>query len=778
MSEATSNTSQFDINDVRLKIIRQTLLCIVVLGLPALILSMLRLNQAEFINIIIIHTSFYITNVVVFFTQHKIRQNYVTWFLLVEICFLGMGALTTIGLIGSGLFILTVCSLLSALLLSNKTGYLVTILLSLSIAITAVLTQQKIISPDINLNIYNVELTSWFLSILVFCLFSIIIINGYNSIESFLKLAIYRLSSHEKELKEIVEQRTSMMQKAVDDLDGVLNAATQVAIIATDTNGIVTLFNSGAEALLGYSASEVVGQKSPALWHDSKEIEERGKFLSNQLGHTVSGFDVFIIGAKSSVYEELEWTFHQKSGERIRASLGVSAIKNSQGEITGYLGCATDVTDKYYMTKVLEDNETRLRTMVENAPGITYRCAIDELWTMSFISPAIKELAGYDANEFIDNYKRSFASIIHEDDLAFVSQQIESAISANEPFNIEYRVLDKYGEIHWVSERGQGVENQTDGHQWIDGIIIDITEQKRILEELKASQARYSALIENIANIIIRLDINGKIEFINQQIYHYGDRPIIGLHIVDLVQQEHKLALENSINQAKEEGCKQVIDVQLTEQGGELEWYQLIIAPIVEQQAVVGLTLVATNINQRIEREDYIRHLALHDHLTGLPNRRLFDEKLDFYIKQSARTGGKFSLLALDLDDFKPINDQYGHDFGDQLLKKLALRLDKCIRESDIVARLGGDEFAIVLTAIHRVDDINKVCQQVIERINQKFTINDITVSVGVSIGVASFPFDATDPHLLAKQADNALYLAKSSGRNTVCFAESYKSSK
>jgi diguanylate cyclase (GGDEF)-like protein/PAS domain S-box-containing protein len=178
-----------------------------------------------------------------------------------------------------------------------------------------------------------------------------------------------------------------------------------------------------------------------------------------------------------------------------------------------------------------------------------------------------------------------------------------------------------------------------------------------------------------------------------------------------------------------------------------------------------GFVWVFHDITERKRAEEQIHYMAHHDALTALPNRVLLHDRLQAAMAQARRRNETLALLLLDLDDFKEVNDTLGHSAGDELLIAVAERITACVREVDTCARLGGDEFAIVQVGAHDADGADRLCKRLIEAIEQPFVVHDQEVVVGTSIGVSFFPRDGTKVEQLLKNADLALYQAKSSGR-------------
>ncbi|HEU4845400.1 MAG TPA: diguanylate cyclase [Burkholderiaceae bacterium] len=165
------------------------------------------------------------------------------------------------------------------------------------------------------------------------------------------------------------------------------------------------------------------------------------------------------------------------------------------------------------------------------------------------------------------------------------------------------------------------------------------------------------------------------------------------------------------------------------------------------------------------------QELALHDPLTGLPNRRLLEDRIATVLQHAMRQHTKAAVMYLDLDGFKDINDTYGHAYGDEILKLVARRLTGCSRKEDTVARVGGDEFVIVLGDVGTLRDAQEPAAKLIEAVAEPYLINGITLKLSTSIGISLFPDDATSVESLIAVADSALYQAKRSGKNRCCAA-------
>ena len=198
------------------------------------------------------------------------------------------------------------------------------------------------------------------------------------------------------------------------------------------------------------------------------------------------------------------------------------------------------------------------------------------------------------------------------------------------------------------------------------------------------------------------------------------------------------------------------------------EWYN---TPLVDPGGrVVGYASLVQDVTERLNTERTIHYMAHHDALTGLPNRRLMQDRLNQAIMQARRKQRHVAVLFIDLDRFKLVNDTLGHDSGDYVLKDVARRLATCVREVDTVSREGGDEFVIVLPDLEKPESARIVAEKILRELAKPMDIGGQEVHVTPSIGISHYPNDATDVNHLLKHADTAMYQAKDAGRNTVRF--------
>ena len=182
---------------------------------------------------------------------------------------------------------------------------------------------------------------------------------------------------------------------------------------------------------------------------------------------------------------------------------------------------------------------------------------------------------------------------------------------------------------------------------------------------------------------------------------------------------------------------------------------------------------VREELSESIAKEEKSRNIAIHDALTGLPNRVLFEEHLDHGLIQAKRHGWKLAVLFIDIDNFKNINDSHGHDLGDKVLLTVADRLQSATRSEDTVSRWGGDEFVCLLLEVKQEADVARLAELMVKRISETFEFKGVVLSIRVSIGIAIYPADGETADILFKNADTAMYKAKGTQRRVVLFRDS-----
>ena len=291
----------------------------------------------------------------------------------------------------------------------------------------------------------------------------------------------------------------------------------------------------------------------------------------------------------------------------------------------------------------------------------------------------------------------------------------------------------------------------------------------REAESLRASERRFRQLADaTFEGIIIHVD--GEIVDANQTMCRLLDQPLdwlVGRHVTEIVAQgSHEMVRQRMMEQIDE---MQEIDLRYGDRGS---IPAEIFTQTIDYGAGTARVVAVRDIRERRAAEAKIRHMAHHDTLTGLPNRTLFHDRLSQAVAFARRNNVALTVLCLDLDRFKTVNDLTGHTGGDMLLKQVAKRLRSSVRDHDTVARLSGDEFAIIQLGAAASDSANGLAERLVKTMALPFDLDGQQMVIGTSIGVAIFPGDADSGEDLVRAADTALYRAKTAGRGTYRFFE------
>jgi diguanylate cyclase (GGDEF)-like protein/PAS domain S-box-containing protein len=280
------------------------------------------------------------------------------------------------------------------------------------------------------------------------------------------------------------------------------------------------------------------------------------------------------------------------------------------------------------------------------------------------------------------------------------------------------------------------------------------------------------AVFQNVQEGIVITDLDGRIIGVNpafSAITEYSEAELLQQHIRMLKSGRHDRAFYDAMWRSIRKTGSWKGEMWDRRKNGEVYPQWLSITALKDSRGEVTRYIgVVTDISRMQHAESHLQYLAHHDALTGLPNRALLNLRLRHSLERAAREGGRCAVVFLDLDGFKKVNDDLGHEAGDELLQRAADRMRRRLRENDTLARLGGDEFVMVLEQVHFKEDAQGVARSLVTELAGPFRLADGRVArVGASVGLSLFPDDASDARSLLKCADTALYEAKQAGRGT-----------
>jgi hypothetical protein len=304
-----------------------------------------------------------------------------------------------------------------------------------------------------------------------------------------LRQQISKLEQSETEHKRVEEE----LKKTKEYLDNVIESSLD-CILVTNSAGHITIANKAFLNLLGgYTSEEIIGKHTVGFSPTEEGTYESTTGESVEIGKEFFDSTKAIIQGKFFKEDKISnWETYLIRKDRIVVPVEENLVYlyDDKGNRIGAVGIIRDITERKQIEKTLQESEERLRTLVSNIPGAVYRCDCDPDWTMRFLNMAILEISGYPASDFINNEVRTYASIIHPDDRSFVEKVVFEAIEQKRPYIIEYRIVNAHGNIRWIYEKGQGVFGKNNEVLWLDGVIFDNTDRKKIEEDKTKIEGR------------------------------------------------------------------------------------------------------------------------------------------------------------------------------------------------------------------------------------------------------------------------------------------------
>lgn len=339
----------------------------------------------------------------------------------------------------------------------------------------------------------------------------------------------------------------------------------------------------------------------------------------------------------------------------------------------------------------------------------------------------------------------------------------------------EFRVLRRTISELWIRHTGSQAQDRASDLISLDNEIdIALAQSIENYALTKQKQGRlFETMLSSLPDPCFILNLEGNFLYANKAMAKLCKTPaedIVGRSFAEM-------PLPSYYN--GEEKLQRVIrsreqfesEVEIEGPGDDSLYFECVYAPVIDDRGEVeAVSGIAHDVTHRKEAEARIWRHANYDLLTGLPNRRLFIDRLSQHAAHSDRTGDPFALLFIDLDHFKDVNDRLGHDAGDTLLKMIAQRVNSCVRQSDTVARIGGDEFTVLLLDTGDRELIESIADHILTELKRPFQLGDEEASISGSIGITLFPEDAGTAQQLLSDADEAMYAAKHAGRNRLCY--------
>ncbi|MBL6750769.1 MAG: EAL domain-containing protein [Nevskia sp.] len=575
----------------------------------------------------------------------------------------------------------------------------------------------------------------------------------------------------ERRARAMAQDMTQALREAEGQQRAIVEGSAD-GIITIDAQGVVRTINPAAERMFGYAAADIIGQDIALL------IPEALPGDRTTLAAT--------LGERGAAGLQREVFGRRRDGSEFTAHLALNLV--SRLGRSDFIATVGDISERKRSQQALEASEQRYRTVVESLQeGLLL---IDGDGAVVACNPAAERILGVPLARMRDMWNgdpgwRMLGEDCSNNALALDNPVHRVLDGGQAQADIVVGVQSPAGSARWLSINTALIPDADGAGRGAVASFSDITERKRAEWSLAEANRLREAILDNAPFAIISTDAAGIIRSMNpaaERLLRYRRDELVGrarwetLHVAEEIgARSEELSLETgrpvepgfeALVAKAREGVTEEREWTFVRKDGSRVPVQLAVSALRDASGgVSGFFGISYDITERKRREEYTRHIAHHDHLTGLPNRVLLHDRLQMATDRARRDAAHVGVLLIDLDQFKRINDSLGHQVGDELLWIVADRLRGCVRAGDTVARMGGDEFVVLLPDVSAPESIRRVAQTIVERVAAPAVVGPHELHVTPSVGVSVFPGDGEDVYSLLKHADMAMYQAKAAGR-------------
>lgn len=514
---------------------------------------------------------------------------------------------------------------------------------------------------------------------------------------------------------------------------------------AADT---LIVWNKTAEHVMGYSAEQVIGKSNRDIF-------------PSKVADTLNALDRQML-ADPRVVVIPEFPYRRPDGAlRYLHSISVPLFGET-GKVDYILGIVEDITVRRSQEWTLKNQKAEMEAINDALPLGLFRT--DREGGVTYINSAFERMTGFDLDEAKHH---GWFRAVHPEDRQKAQEGWLEAIHNDLPYQSTHRFQHRDGRVLWISLKAAQIRLDGQGSGYV-GSIDDITARRMAEQAVLKGERWLRTITDHVPALIAYIDMDERYRFSNvhyDQLFNTRDTSLLGRRVCDVIGSENYSYTADRIA-AVLQGEKVSFERENLDADGQRKYWRVDYIPDVQDGKVAGFYSMLLDITESKQVENQLRTLARTDSLTGLANRSYFSEKLAEAITLSESDKSLLAVLFLDIDEFKAFNDSFGHHGGDLVLREFSLRLSACIRHSDTVARLAGDEFVILLQGMHSSDEMEIIAKKIMMEMERDFDVLGNACRVTTSIGITIRRSGETDIETLLRRADDALYTAKSAGRN------------
>ncbi|WP_409250634.1 EAL domain-containing protein [Bacillus sp. SCS-153A] len=555
----------------------------------------------------------------------------------------------------------------------------------------------------------------------------------------------------QKQRKLLKEGKLENMEESLKDFYELSFKSYPEPIFILDKTGQIIVYNDAVQSLFG------------------EQSIKYGKNLLNKLNPDQQSTDwsEFFYPILNGHFQSFNTQLTNKKGNTIESHVKLTPTKFSPKDFI-ISGIITDISELTLQKEQAENLEIRLNTAQQLADIGTweYDIAKDEC----SLSYKVHEILGIP-----NGIKPTFHMLtdtVHPQDRHIFADEFVNAVNEKRNFHSQNRVIRPDGTERMLQNYGEIIYDADKKPSKFIGTTYDITEQK-VIEERLAETERQVLRISNTLEVGIWAKDIKKNQFL---FVSKGVELLSGYSPEDfrrgLIEWEDLIYPDDyeqyKLRQEKlKDGKVPKEQYRIIQRNGEIRWVQdEIITTYNSLGDIVRIEGIISDISEQKETEEKVNYIAHHDYLTDLPNRRMFERKLQTIIQQSKIKDNEFAVMYVDMDGFKRVNDTLGHAIGDKLLIEISNRLLACIPKNYFVARIGGDEFSVIIEDMQTLEQTTSTAKKIISTLEVPYKLDGYELFVTASVGVATYPHDGLDEQSILQKADKALYRAKEMGKN------------